>query len=40
MEDSFELLNINSSFADFPLIKLPPETDFFFKEDPWGSPWE
>ena len=21
----------NSSFNDFPLIKLPPETDFFFK---------
>ena len=21
----------NSSFTDFPLIKLPPETDFFFK---------
>ena len=25
---------INSSFTDFPLIKSPPETDFFFKEDP------
>ena len=29
----------NSSFTDFPLIKLPPENDFFFKEDLWGSPW-
>ena len=24
----------NSSFTDFPFIKLPPETDFLFKEDP------
>ena len=30
---------INSSFTDFPLIKLPAETDFFFKEDHRGSPW-
>ena len=31
--------NITSSFTDFPLIKRPQETNFFFKEDPWGSPW-
>ena len=31
---------LNSSFTDFPLRKLPPETDFFFKEDPRGIPWE
>ena len=29
---------LNSSFTDFPLKKLPPETDFFFKEDPRGRP--
>ena len=23
-----------SSFTDFPLIKLPPETDLFFKKNP------
>ena len=28
-----ETNNINSSFTDTPLIKLPPETDFF-KEEP------
>ena len=26
--------DLNSSFTDFPLIKLSPETDLFFKEDP------
>ena len=24
-----QILMFNSSFTDFPLIKLPPETDFF-----------
>ena len=35
----YYIISINSSFTDFPLIKLPSETDFFFKEDPWSSPW-
>ena len=32
------ITDINSSFTDFPLIKLPPETDFFLKEDPLSRP--
>ena len=32
------IITLNSSFTDFPLMTLPPETDFF-KEDPRGSPW-
>ena len=28
----------NISFTDFPPIKLPPETDFFLKEDLLSSP--
>ena len=41
-EQSFIIVymsNNSSSFTDFPLIKLPPETDLFLKEDPLGSPW-
>ena len=36
------LARLNSSFTDFPLIKLAPETDFFLKEDPpppQVAPW-
>ena len=33
------MYRLNSSFTDFPLTKLPPETDFFLKKDPLSSPW-
>ena len=29
---------INSSFTDFPLIKLPPETDFVLRRTPQVAP--
>ena len=39
LEEERLIMHFTTPLTDFPLIKLPSETDFFSKEDPWGNPW-